>query len=148
LEELPSCPQKWRPNSQFRRTSCTMAAVSSSAGSSSSPHPGRVQPPRWLSVRLLLGVLLVLASVLIGARVVASADSTTRMWAASRQLGPGVVLAASDLKPVRVRLPDGDGSYVRVVESVVGKTINAQVGAGALLPRAALGVTEPATTVT
>ena len=32
--------------------------------------PRRVRPPRWLDLRLVLGVLLVLGSVLAGARVV------------------------------------------------------------------------------
>ena len=39
------------------------------------PSPRRVRPPRWLDLRLVLGVLLVLGSVLLGSRVVASADA-------------------------------------------------------------------------
>ena len=44
------------------------------------PAPRRVRPPRWLDLRLVLGVLLVLASVLLGARIVSAADVTVPVW--------------------------------------------------------------------
>src|SRR3954452_22866223 len=47
------------------------------------PTPRRVRPPRWLDLRLVLGVLLVLGSVLLGARVVTAADATVPVWAAA-----------------------------------------------------------------
>ena len=51
------------------------AALPGAAESVPGPVPRRVRPPRWLDLRLVLGVLLVLASVLLGARIVgAGAD--------------------------------------------------------------------------
>ena len=53
------------------------------------PTPRRVRPPRWLDLRLVLGVLLVLGSVLLGARVVGAADATVPVWAAAGDLAAG-----------------------------------------------------------
>ncbi len=65
-----------------------------------SPVSRRVRTPSWLDLRLVAGVVLVLVCVLIGVRVVSSADRTSRFWAASHDLSAGVVLAASDLHVV------------------------------------------------
>src|SRR3569833_1239839 len=47
------------------------------------PAPRRVRPPRWLDLRLVLGVLLVLGSVLVGARVVGAAVVSVSVLAVS-----------------------------------------------------------------
>jgi len=41
------------------------------------PTPRRVRPPRWLDLRLVLGLLLVLHSVLLGSMIVRAADRTS-----------------------------------------------------------------------
>ena len=64
------------------------------------PTPRRVRPPRWLDLRLVLGVLLVLGSVLLGARIVSAADATVPVWTAVRDLAPGTELRADDLVAV------------------------------------------------
>jgi len=115
---------------------------------SNSPVPRRVRTPNWLDLRLVTGIVLVLASVVIGAKVIASSDSTERMWSASRDLAAGSVLTAGDLTPVRVRLPDGDGSYLPVHTNPVGSTLNRALVAGELVPQSALAQTDRATTVT
>jgi len=74
------------------------------------PTPRRIRPPRWLDLRLVLGVLLVLGSVLLGARVVAAADATVPVWAATGDLAAGTELTAGDLRAVDVRLGDSAGS--------------------------------------
>src|SRR3954449_3519595 len=68
------------------------------------PVPRRVRPPRWLDLRLVLGVLLVLGSVLLGARVVGAADATVPVWAVTGDLAAGTHLVAADLRAVDVRL--------------------------------------------
>src|SRR5690242_1627018 len=75
------------------------------------PVPRRVRPPRWLDLRLVLGVLLVLGSVLVGARVLSSADATVPVWAASGDLAAGTALTADDVVAVDVRLDDAAGAY-------------------------------------
>lgn len=44
-----------------------------------SPAARRLASPRWLDGRLVLGVLLVLASVLVGARLLSSADRSQQV---------------------------------------------------------------------
>jgi Chaperone for flagella basal body P-ring formation len=113
-----------------------------------SPAPRRVRRPRWLDSRLIAGIVLVLVSVLVGARVVSAADKTESMWAAAHDLAPGSVLGAQDVTSVRVRLPDGSGHYLETTVPVLGKTVTRQLSAGELLPQSSLENSAPATTVT
>jgi hypothetical protein len=100
-------------------------------------------------VRLVLGVLLVLASILVGARVVSSARETYARVAVRHDLSTGTVLAAGDLELQQVQLPDGgSGVYLRDVKAAVGKKLNRPLAAGELVPAAALGAVAAQTTVT
>ncbi|MGY1762897.1 SAF domain-containing protein [Geodermatophilus sp. SYSU D00779] len=100
--------------------------------------PRRVRPPRWLDLRLVLGVLLVLGSVLLGARVVAAADATVPVWSAAGDLAAGTVLTAGDLVAVDVRLDDIAGAYLATSTRPEGRTLARAVRSGELLPRTAL----------
>jgi SAF domain len=102
------------------------------------PVPRRVRPPRWLDLRLVLGLVLVLGSVLLGARVVSAADATVPVWAAAGDLAAGTVLTPEDLVAVEVRLDDVAGSYLAASTRPEGRTLARAVGDGELLPRAAL----------
>lgn len=102
------------------------------------PVPRRVRPPRWLDLRLVLGVLLVLGSVLLGARVVGAADATVPVWAAQDDLAAGTVLTAEDLTVVDVRLDAAASGYLSATVQPRGRTLGRAVGEGELLPRAAL----------
>lgn len=104
------------------------------------PRAPRLARPRWLDARLLVGVLLVLVSVVVGARVVAGADQRVRVWSVTRDLGPGTVLAEGDLAVASVRLDGSARRYVAAGEPPVGTTLNRAVGAGELLP---LGAVSP-----
>ena len=107
-----------------------------------SPRASRLATPGWLDGRLVLGVLLVLVSVVVGARVLSSADRSTLVWAASKELTAGTLLAAGDLEPVRVRLFESTGQYVGADGAPpVGYVVRRGLGAGELLPQGAL--TEP-----
>jgi hypothetical protein len=104
-----------------------------------SPKARRLATPGWLDTRLVLGVLLVLVSVVVGARVLSSADRSQTVWAAKRDLAPGSQLAADDLTRVRVRLFSGSRNYVTGTgPAPVGYVLRRSVGAGELLPFAAL----------
>src|SRR5690242_18272521 len=79
----------------------------------SSPPPRRVATPRWLDLRMVLGVVLVLGAVSIGAVVVSRAGDTHGVIAATRDLAAGTRLTSGDLTVVQVRLPDdGRGLYL------------------------------------
>lgn len=114
-----------------------------------SPTPRRVKAPSWLDLRLVLGVVLVLASVLLGAKIVSGANHTYRMLAVTRDLAAGTLLSRDDIKAVRVQVPaHGRGTYVGDDTDVVGKELNRSLGADELLPAAALGAPAALTTVT
>ncbi|MGY1623462.1 SAF domain-containing protein [Geodermatophilus sp. SYSU D00965] len=100
--------------------------------------PRRVRPPRWLDLRLVLGVVLVLGSVLLGARIVTAADATVPVWSAAGDLAAGTVLAEADLVPVDVRLDEAAGSYLATSTRPEGRTLARTVRSGELLPRSAL----------
>ena len=104
-----------------------------------SPRASRLATPGWLDGRLVLGVLLVLVSVVVGARVLSSADRSTLVWAASKDLPAGTLLVEGDLEPVRVRLFESAGQYVGAGGAPpVGYVVRQGLGAGELLPRRAL----------
>ena len=106
----------------------------------SSPTATRLQPARRLDLRALLGVLLILGSIVAGARVVGAADDTTRVWAVNRPLPAGTTLLREDLSAVRVRLFGGDA--VRYLDAgrsqPAGRVLARDIGGGELLPLAAL----------
>ena len=112
-----------------------------------SPTPRRVATPRWLDLRLILGVVLVLAAVLLGALVVGRARHTDREVAVTRDLAAGTTLRADDLRLVDAQLPDR-ADYLGSAEDAVGKVLTRPLSAGELLPAAALGAQPAATTVT
>jgi hypothetical protein len=108
------------------------------ASTPAGPVPRRVRPPRWLDLRLVLGVLLVLGSVLLGARVLGAADATVPVWSAAGDLAAGTVLTADDLVAVDVRLDDAAGAYLSTATRPEGRTLARTVRAGELVPRSAL----------
>lgn len=101
------------------------------------PSPGarRLAAPRWLDTRLVLGVVLVLVSVVVGARLLSAADRSQRVWALTRDLAPGARLTEQDLTIARVRL-FGDGSqYISGTgPAPVGYFLRRAIGARELLP--------------
>lgn len=108
-----------------------------------------MKTPRWFDARLVVGVLLVLASMLLGAKVVSGASRSDRLLAVTHDLAGGTVLAAADVTAVAARVPDrGAGVYLPANTSVVGKQLNRAVARGELLPAAALGVAPATTTLT
>jgi hypothetical protein len=113
-----------------------------------SPVPRRLRTPTWFDLRLVVGIVLVLGSVLTGVAVVGAANRSVRMWAMAHDVGAGVVLGADDVRAVAVRIPAGRDAYFAAATSVVGQTVNRGVGAGELLPRSAVGATGTSTTVT
>lgn len=117
--------------------------------SAPSPTPRRVNAPSWLDLRLVLGVVLVLGSVLLGAKIVSGANHTDRMLAVTRDLAGGTVLSDADVTTVRAHLPNhGDGVYLSSDANVVGKQLNRSLTSGELLPASALGAAAALTTVT
>jgi hypothetical protein len=113
-----------------------------------SPTPRRLQPPSWLDLRLVLGLLLVAGSVFAGAIVVTRAQRTTRVLASARDLAVGTTLSAGDLDYVSVKLPHGNAlRYLDERSDAVGKQLTRAVARGELLPAAAVRAVPARTTV-
>jgi hypothetical protein len=93
----------------------------------------RVRDPR-----LLLGILLVLGSTVVGARVTAAADSTVSYWSLARDVRAGEQLRGDDLVPARAHLPSRSAaSHVRTSAELPGSIDSLvwarSLGAGSLL---------------
>lgn len=93
-----------------------MAAPSSGAIGAMAPR--RTARPRWKDPRLLLGIVLVLTSVVLGARVIASFDDAERYWALAHDVRAGDTVAPEQLIAVDARLAGGDAAYLRVDEEL------------------------------
>lgn len=103
------------------------------------PTGARLPRARWLDARLLLGLLLILASVAGGASLISSRDDTVPVWALTTDLGPDVALGPQDLVARRVRLDSGADRYLSAAGvPPVGRTLTRPVGHGELLPAGAL----------
>lgn len=108
---------------------------------STAPTASRSRRPGWRDPRLLLGLALVAGSVVVGARVVASADDTVPVWAATSTLPAGAVVQPDDVERRDVRFPDGatSAAYLSAREPLPeGTRVEREVAAGDLLPRSAV----------
>jgi hypothetical protein len=104
-----------------------------------SPRARRLETPSWLDTRLVLGVLLVLVSVVVGARVLAAADRSQLVWAAAGDLAAGSAVSPDDVRAVQVRLFDSAGHYLAADRPVPeGYVVRQSLRAGQLVPVAAL----------
>lgn len=105
------------------------------------PPAKRSRPPGWRNPRLLLGLVLVAASVVLGARLMASADDTVPVWAVARDLPAGAAVSTDDLERRQLRFPDeatADAYLSADAPLPEGATLAREVAAGDLLPRSAL----------
>lgn len=119
-----------------------MSVVSRDLGMTDAPDAARAARPGWRDPRLWIGVALVAASVLVGSRLLGGADDTIEVWAASGDLAAGQEVTEDDLTARRVRFDDDvdAGRYLRVGDDLPDQaTLARAVGAGELLPTAALG---------
>ena len=90
---------------------------------------------RWGDVRLWLGVVLIVASMLVGAKVLTSGDDTVAVWRATRDLSVGA--APTGLAPVAVNRAVAADRYLAADQPVDG-VLRTPVRAGELVARSAV----------
>jgi hypothetical protein len=132
-----------RPRARHDVPVARVLGTSTAVGLSAPAEPvpaARVSRPGWRDPRLWVGVAIVAASVVAGARLMASADDTVGVWALSHDAGRGEALDADDLVLRQVRLPgDTMSGYFAADDPLpTGTVLDRPIGAGARLPRTAL----------
>lgn len=104
------------------------------------PVAARLRRPGWRDPRLLVGVVLVAASVALGSWAVGAAQRTVPVWVARDVLAPGDTLRASDLVVADVRLGAAGDDYLRADGDLPqDRVVLRTVGAGELVPAGAVG---------
>ncbi|MEV7961845.1 hypothetical protein [Oerskovia paurometabola] len=104
------------------------------------PTVARLRRPGWRDPRLLLGLVLVAASVALGSWAVSSAGRTVAVYAAAGPLTPGEPVDASSLRTVEVRRGAGDEKYFPAGQALPDDLVALRVvGDGELVARTAVG---------
>lgn len=114
------------------------------------PTATRAQPPGWRDPRLWIGVAIVAVSIIAGARILGGADDSVTVWAAARDVAPGDTVRADDLVSTSVRFGDSaDLDHYLLTSAPLPDDLRLTrgLGAGELVPAAALGSGEEAETV-
>lgn len=110
------------------------------------PTAQRLRTPSWRDSRLLIGLLLVLASTAIGAYVLSRADERVPMYAAKSGLVAGQPLTPEDVVRVDVQLGEAATDYVSAQGRFpVDHFVLREVRAGELVPVTAVGPRSQAT---
>jgi hypothetical protein len=100
----------------------------------------RLKKPSWKDPRLLLGVLLVLASVAGVVSLVGAADQTTEVYAAKGPIAVGEKLTGDNVNRVKVRLGDVESRYVTAESGLPEGLVALQrIGPDQLVPKESLG---------
>ncbi len=118
--------------------------LGSATGSGALPATPAVRAtrPGWRDPRLWIGVAIVAASVVLGARVISAADDSVQVWAAGSDLGAGTRITEADLVAQSVRFTGGSAlaGYFTVADELPAEgQLLQNVGAGELVARGAVG---------
>ena len=109
-------------------------------GELATPTAKRLQRPSWRDTRLLVGVILALLATALGAKVIASADDTTAMYAAAQTLKPGDRLTVDNLVRVDVQLGDRGPVYLSALTGLApDRFALREIPRGELVPVGAVG---------
>lgn len=105
------------------------------------PDARRLHKPGWKDPRLLIGVLLVVASIAGVVALVSSLDKTVPMYVARDDISLGQRIEPSRLSVVDVRLEGLQGRYLSAdAAPETGLQANSLIRAGELVPVAAVGL--------
>ncbi len=105
------------------------------------PPATRHHRPGWRDPRILVGLVIVAASVLVGVKVLAAADDSVGVWAVRDDLPAGTRVEAAEVQRVQIRFDrreDADRYLSADAPLPDGAVLERAVGSGELLPREAL----------
>lgn len=104
------------------------------------PAAARARTAGWRDPRLVLGVGIVAVCVLLGARIIATADDSTAVWSVRHDVRAGDELGRGDLTVSRVHFAgSGADRYLpATADPVPGSVATRDLVAGELLPRSAV----------
>ncbi len=106
----------------------------------SSPSASRLKKPSWHDPRLLVGILLVCASVAGVVALVNTADQTVDVYAIKKDLPVGSEVHENDLAIVGVRLGEAEAAYITVEEGLPDSAMALSMLRGdELLTKSAIG---------
>jgi hypothetical protein len=97
----------------------------------------RLRKPSWKDPKLIVGILLVLASVVGVISLVGAADQTAEAYTAREAIAVGEKLTVDKLNRVKVRLGDLEQHYLTPATGLADGLVAAQrIGKDQLVPRA------------
>lgn len=103
----------------------------------------RLKPPSWKDPRLLVGILLVLASVVGVISLVGSADQTTEVYAARDSIAVGEKLTPDNVVRAKVRLGETEEHYFTAEAGIPEGMVAVQrIGKNQLVPKESLATVD------
>lgn len=99
----------------------------------------RLRRPSWKDPRLLLGLLIVVASIAGVIALVSGLDRSTEVFTAREDLTVGQPLRIEDLTVARVRLGDAEAAYLTPGTLQDGAVVTRHVPRGELVAASAVG---------
>jgi hypothetical protein len=109
------------------------------------PLAARSSSPGWRDPRLWVGIAIVAASVLLGARLVGSADQTVAVWAVAADSAAGTEITSDDLTVARIRFDSAEEAALYLSADQPppeGARLARDVSRGELLARSALDIAD------
>ncbi|MDQ4503258.1 SAF domain-containing protein [Sinomonas sp. ASV322] len=103
------------------------------------PGAMRLKKPSWKDPRLLVGILLVFASIAGVVALVRAADTSTAVFAAKEDIAVGQPITADRLVAVDVRLGGVESRYIVPGGLADGKVAIQRIAKGDLVPASSLG---------
>jgi len=88
--------------------------------------------------RIGAAIALLLLSLIAAIAISASANRSVYVWAAGNQIPAGSVIKSSDIKKLKVFLPENSKIYYSVSAKLIGSTLTRTIGPNELIPAAAV----------
>lgn len=108
--------------------------------------PQSARPRRRLDSRLIVGALVIAASIAAGYFVVTSATRTTDLYVTRVAVVAGTALSEANLTRKPANLADASGAYLAAGDLVEGSIATRTLGAGEFVPQSAVGRVSAVTT--